>query len=135
MLEDEFLEDDSGGEENKKSKDPRAKKRPRPRPVARGPRQVALGWTAAFVVASFLVGFLIGGVLGQPETGFQSVPSGVPSGGGDAPTLSPEQLQGEELPAGHPQLGQDETATTMADGEGGGTTPDETTATTGVEEE
>lgn len=132
MLDDEFLEDESAQKE-KKSKKTVSKKKARPArgPAPRAPRQVTLGWTTAFVVVGFLVGFLLGGVMAQPPLGFEGAPSGVPGGGG-APVLSPEELEGGDLPSGHPQLPSEETATTVTDGEGTATTVvgGEDTATT-----
>ena len=62
---------------------------------------VALQWAIGLVIAALIVGMGIGYTIapktdGAPAT---SAPSGT-----SAPALSPDQLKGGQLPAGHPAL-------------------------------
>jgi hypothetical protein len=54
----------------------------------------------AGVIVGILLPVNIGSSVPAPSTGI-----GTTTGGQAAPQLSPEQLQGGQLPAGHPQIG------------------------------
>ncbi|MDI6717149.1 MAG: hypothetical protein QME63_09430 [Actinomycetota bacterium] len=72
------------------------------------PEKVDLIWTIAFVVAAFVLGFFIHGLLSPPQTTptplLNSTQAGA-SGSSGAPVLTPEQVQSGKLPPGHPDIG------------------------------
>jgi len=71
------------------------------------PEKVDLIWTIAFVVAAFVLGFFIHGLLSPGQTAtpvLNSAQSGA-MGTGNAPVLTPQQMQSGQLPPGHPDIG------------------------------
>lgn len=84
-------------------------------PAASGVQSVSMTVTALVGVIALLAGVIIGIVL-PVGGGSEPVPTSVTApttgaGGSSAPQLTPEQLQGGELPAGHPDIGGSTAAT------------------------
>jgi len=71
------------------------------------PQQVDLMWAIALVVVAFVIGFMVRGLFPATPATSPSVSDSIsaPAGTGAAPTLTPEQLNEGELPAGHPSIG------------------------------
>lgn len=109
-----------GNKETKVMKKPSpGKVKPTVKPAAKSspiggsnlPNQVELIWAVALVVVAFVIGFLIRGFfpanLANTNTASTSDLSTYSSGSGsgNAPPLSPDQLNSRQLPQGHPDIG------------------------------
>ncbi len=82
---------------------------PAPRSAAPAPAAQTVTMTVAILIG--VIGILLGAVIGLFVGKSMAAPAVVlPGAGGtttgqQAPQLTPEQLQGGELPAGHPSIG------------------------------
>lgn len=75
---------------------------------------VALQWAVGMVIAALIVGMGVGYTIAPKSD--SSVPATSAPSGTSAPALSPDQLKGGKLPAGHPALPPaGETSSTGAD--------------------
>jgi hypothetical protein len=101
-----FDEDDKSAKSAGKDTTKKASS-PAPRSAAPAPAQTVT-MTVAILIG--VIGILLGAVIGLFVGKSMAVPAVVlPGAGGtttqQAPQLTPEQLQGGELPAGHPAVG------------------------------
>ena len=130
-----FDEDEQPKAAAEKAAKPEAKKSAAAKSPAQAAPAAAAGQGVTTTVAALigviaLLGGLVIGIL--LPIGGASVPSATPSvvaptegGASSAPQLSPEQMQGGELPAGHPDIGSMSGSTTgSADASGTGDSGD-----------
>lgn len=131
-----FFDEDEGTEEAsapKKAEAPKGKAKPAAQPAAPPPSGGFMQQTVPMTIAGLIgiVALLAGVIIGialpnnsQPAVPAGTAPTAVPGGGAPAPQLTPEQLQGGELPEGHPTVPEGMGGSAPAtDGAGAGEAP------------
>ncbi|MDZ4168924.1 MAG: hypothetical protein U1E26_04610 [Coriobacteriia bacterium] len=107
------------------SSKPAASKEPAAAVAASGEQSVSLTVTVLVAVVAVLVGVILGIFIGRGLAAPAPVATGMPGSTAPAnqpaPQLTPEQLQGGEMPPGHPPVGGDAGAATGTAEPGGST--------------
>lgn len=68
-------------------------------------QSVTMSVAALLVVCGLLVGVILGIFVGQSRANSGALSPGIESPSGQAPQLTPDQLDSGELPPGHPSVG------------------------------